>query len=65
MKDSRRSSFKYTENLFLHVVKYDLLFFLYGFSYANAIIHITAGEGGGYLLILFLPLPPALQTLRH
>ena len=28
-------------------------------------IHKTAGEGGGYLLMSFQPLPPASQTLRH
>ena len=28
-------------------------------------IHRTAGEGGGYLLLSFLPLPPTLQRLRH
>ena len=28
-------------------------------------IHRTAGEGGGYLLLSFLPLPPTSQRLRH
>ena len=28
-------------------------------------IHKTAGEGGGYLLLSFLPLPPTSQRLRH
>ena len=27
--------------------------------------HRTAGEGKGYLLISFLPLPPTSQTIRH
>ena len=38
MKDSRRSSSTYTESLFLHVVKHNLLFlffFLSGFSFTN------------------------------
>ena len=69
MKDSRRSSSTYTESLFLHVVKHNLLF-LFLFFYLAFLsriftIHRTAGEGGGYLLIFFLPLPPASQTMRH
>ena len=67
MKDSRRSSSTYTESLFLHVVKHDLFFFLFSLAFLSQIftIHRTAGEGGGYLLIFFQPLPSASQTLRH
>ena len=68
MKDSRRSLSANTESLFLHVVKHKLFFFVFIYlSFAPRIftIHRTAGEGGGYLLITFLPLPPAPQTLRH
>ena len=70
MKDSRRSSSTYTESLFLHVVKHNLLFlfqffFLSGFFSRIFTIHRTAGEGGDYLLTSFLPLPPASQTLRY
>ena len=60
MKDSRRSSSTYTESLY--VVKHSLLFFLSGISFT---IHRTSSEGGGYLLISFLPLPLISQTLRH
>ena len=28
-------------------------------------IHPRAGEEGDYLLIFFLPIPPASQALRH
>ena len=64
MKDSRRSSSTYTESLFLHIVKHNLLF-LFLFFYLAILspkftIHRTPGEGGG-----FLPLLPALQTPRH
>ena len=69
MNDSRRSSSTYTESLVLHVAKYNLIFllcfFLYGFSFTYIHIHRTAGWGGGCLLISFLPLPPASQTLKH
>ena len=70
MKDSRRSSSTYTESLFLYVVKHNLVFlfqffFLSGFFSQIFSIHRTAGEGGDYLLIFFLPLPLASQTLRH
>ena len=75
MKDSRRSSSTYTADLFLHVVKHNvhfLFFLLYGFLSRIFTIHMTAeeegaggGGEGGYLLISFLPLPPASQSLRH
>ena len=68
MKDSRRSSSIYTESLFLHVVKHNLLFlfyFLSGFFSRIFTIHRIVGERGDYLLISFLPLPTASQTLRH
>ena len=71
MKTSRRSSSTYTESLFLHVVNHNLpylfscFFFCLVFLSRIFTIHRTAGEGGGYLLISFLPLPPASQTLRH
>ena len=72
MKDSRRSSSTYTESLFLHLVKYNLIFlfyyyffFLSGFFLRIFTIHRTAGEVGDYLLTSVLSLQPALQTLRH
>ena len=72
MKDSRRSSSTYTESLFLHLVKYNLLFlfqfcffFYLGFFLRIFTIHRTADEVGDYLLISVLSLQPALQTLRH
>ena len=70
MKDSRRSSSTYTESLFLHVVKHNLLFLLFFFfqlAFLSRIFttHRTAGVGGGCPLISFLPLPPASQTRRH
>ena len=68
MKDSRRSSSTYTADLFLHVVKHNVHFlcFFFCMAFLSRIftIHMTAG-GGGYLLISFLPLPPASQSLRH
>ena len=69
MKDSRRSSFTYTESLFLHVAKHNCFlfqfFFLSGFFSRIFSIHRTVGEVGDYLLISFLPLPTASQALRH
>ena len=70
MKDSRHSSSTYTESLFLHVVKHNLLFCFSSFFYLAFFswifrIHRTAGEGGDCLLISFLLLPRASQTLRH
>ena len=75
MKDSRRFSSTYLKSLFLHVVQHNLLFllffflcfffFLSGFSLANIQDYRIAPEGGRYLLISFLPLPLASQTLRH
>ena len=65
MKDSRRPSFAYTESLFLHVAKHDLLFVLSAFLSRIFMIHRTAAKRGDYLLISFLPLPPLSQTLRH
>ena len=55
----------YTESLFLHVVKHNLLFLLWFFFFPSGFfsristIHRTVDEGGDYLLISFLPLPPA------
>ena len=73
VKDSRRSSSRYTDSLFFHVVKHDLLFslfvfFLPGFSFTN--IHDSQDsrwreEGGGYLLISFLPFRLASESLRY
>ena len=66
MKDSRRSSSTYTESLFLHVVKHNLLFFVFflsGFSFTNIYDSQDSRWRGGYLLISFLPLPPGPQTL--
>ena len=57
-KDSRRSSSTYTKSLFVFV-----LFFLSGFSFTNFKTHRTAGGGGDYQRISFLPLPPASQLL--
>ena len=78
MKDSRPLSSTYTESLFLHVVKHSLLFcfiffficlFIYLliwlFFHEYPRISRTAGEGGDYLLISFVPLSPASKTLRH
>ena len=70
MKDLRSSSSTYLESLFLHVAKHNLLLFVCFFFYLAFlsqifIIHRTAGEGRGYFLISFLPLPPAPQTLRY
>ena len=74
-RDLRHEKFKtllsaYTEILFLHVVKHILLFLVFVFFYLAFVlrmftIHKTVVEWGGYLLISFLPLPPASQTLRH
>ena len=41
------------------------VFFYLAFAPRIFTIHRTAGEGGGYLLISFLPLSPISQTLRH
>ena len=72
MKDSRRSSSLYSESLFLHIAKHNFLFsFLFLFFFYLAFlsrlftINRTAGEGGGYLLVSFLPLPTASQTPRY
>ena len=73
MKDSRRSSSTYTESLFLHVVSHNLVFSLLFFFLSGIGQQVKEGGGGegrvgegeGYLLISFLPLPPASQTLRH
>ena len=71
MKDSKGSSSTYTESLFLHIAKHNFLFFGFVFFFYQAClsriftIHRRASEGGGYLLISFLPLPPASQALRH
>ena len=56
--------------LFLHVVKHNLLFLFFcifdlAFFSRKFTLHRTAGEGGGYLLLSFLPLPPTSQRLRH
>ena len=51
MKELRRSSF-----IILHIIR----FFL-----TNIKILRAAGEGGGYFFNSCLPLPPALQTIRH
>ena len=76
MKDSRRYSPTYTKSLFLHVAKHNLLllfFFYLAFLSRMFTIHRTAGEwegegrrgGGYYLLIVFVPLLCASQTLRR
>ena len=66
MKDSKLSSSTYTESLFLHLAKHNLLFFFYlAFLSQIFMIHQTAGEGRCHLLIFFLPLPPASQTLAE
>ena len=70
MKDSRRSSSRYTESLLLHTVKHNFLFSFLFFFYLAFLsrlftINRTAGEGGGYLLVSFLPLPTASQTPRQ
>ena len=71
MKTSRRSSSTYTESLFLHVVNHNLpylfscFFFYLVFLSRIFTIHRTAGEGGGYLLISFLPVLPASQKLGY
>ena len=71
MKDSRRASSTYTKSLFLHVVKNIFLFlFLFFFVHLACLSriltnHRATGEGGGYLLKPFLPIPPASQTLKH
>ena len=46
--------------LFLFFCIFDLAFLSRKFT-----LHRTAGEGGGYLLLSFLPLPPTSQRLRH
>ena len=60
MKDSRRSSSIYTESLFLHVVKHNLLFlfyFLSGFFSRIFTIHRIVGERGDlYPFYHFQPL---------
>ena len=66
-RDFRHERFK--KNLFLHVVKHNLLLlffvFLSDFSFTNIDDQRTAGEEGGYLLISFLQLTPTSQTFRH
>ena len=61
MKDSRRSSSTYTESLFLHVVKHNLLLF---FSIWHFFHEYTRFTGGGYLFIPFLSLPPLHRHLN-
>ena len=74
MTDSRRSSWTQTKSLFLHpksiIFFFCFVLFLFCFLYLAFLsriftIHRTAGERGGYLIIFFLPLPPASQTRRH
>ena len=55
----------------LHVIKHNLLFLFFFLSFFSFYflsqiftIHKAAGEGGGYILMSLLPLPPASQTLR-
>ena len=51
MKELRRCSF-----IILHII---------GVFFTNIMIVRAAGEGGGYFFNSCLPLPPALQTIRH
>ena len=57
------------ETLKLSAIGRDNISFIYllclGFLSRTFSILMTAGEGGGYLFISSLPLPPAPQTLRH
>ena len=55
----------YTKSLFLHFVSHNSPFFLPGFLSGIFTIYRITHERGGYLLISFLLLPPASQTLRH
>ena len=55
----------YTKSLFLHFVSHNSPFFLPGFLSGIFTIYRITHEGGGYLLISFLLLLPASQTLRH
>ena len=61
MKELRRSLLIILREPVLTCRKAELaeLSFLSGFSFTNIMIHRTAGKGGGYLFISFLPLPPA------
>ena len=67
MKDSRRSSSTYTESLFLHVVKHNLLFLLFFFylAFLSRIftIHRTAGEGEAISLYTFYHFSPLHRHL--
>ena len=55
----------YTKSLFLHFVSHNSPFFLPGFLSGIFTIYRITHEGGGYLLISFLLLLPASQTLGH
>ena len=43
----------------------EMFFFYVGFLSRRFTNHRTAGDGGGHSINSSLPLPPALQTLRH
>ena len=74
-RDLRHERFK---TLFIHIHRRSVLtcckaefvfffFFVFYLAFLSRIftIHRTAGEGEGYFPILFLTLPPALQTIRQ
>ena len=58
---------KETQHQQPYILPRPLLFFLFylGFLSRTFTNHRTAGEGGGHFFNSSLPLPPALQTLRH
>ena len=66
MKELRRSSPILLRKSALKCRRTELAFFIYlRFLSQTSTIHKTAGEGGSYLFMSFLPLPPASETLRH
>ena len=65
-KELRRSSPIILQKSVLTRCKAEFAFFFYlGFLSRIFTIHRTAGEGRGYLFIVFLPLPLPSQTLRY
>ena len=66
VKEFRRSSLITLRKSFLTCRRTELpFFFLSGFFFTNIMIHRAAGERVGYFFNSSLPLPHALQTLRH
>ena len=65
LKSGIKNGTEITSNLSTNVIVFFFFFFCLGFLSRPFTNHRTAGEGGGYFFNSSLPLPPALQTLRH